>query len=103
MKLTLKDVKPFVIRTLQAGICPMLWSSPGCGKSSLYKQIANEYNLELIDIRLTSIDPTDLNGFGTIQNGIAKYIPFDTFPLESTPLPKGKDGWLIVLNIRPSM
>lgn len=95
---SLRQAKPFIIKSLLAGLCPMISGSPGLGKSAMIHQIAEEYNLYLIDIRLSTVDPSELNGFGTVVNGIAKYIPFDIFPLESTPLPKGKDGFIIFLD-----
>lgn len=39
-----------------------LWGAPGIGKSSIVKQIANDKNLDFIDLRLALMDPTDLKG-----------------------------------------
>lgn len=39
-----------------------LWGPPGIGKSSLVRQIAAELGMEVIDIRLTQMEPTDLRG-----------------------------------------
>lgn len=39
-----------------------LWGPPGIGKSSLVRQVANELGMEVIDIRLTQMEPTDLRG-----------------------------------------
>lgn len=39
-----------------------LWGAPGIGKSSIVKQIAQENNLDFIDLRLALMDPTDLKG-----------------------------------------
>ncbi|HHH19167.1 MAG TPA: MoxR family ATPase [Campylobacterales bacterium] len=39
-----------------------VWGSPGIGKSSIVKQIANEQNLAFVDLRLSLLDPTDLKG-----------------------------------------
>lgn len=46
---------------IRAGLVPMLRGSPGMGKSSIVHQIAKEYNLKVIDLRLSQCDPTDLN------------------------------------------
>lgn len=40
----------------------MIWGSMGIGKSSVVKQIANEMGYEVIDERLSQIDPSDLRG-----------------------------------------
>lgn len=61
MAVTLTQAKPIVETLLNSGIVPFLKGSPAIGKSSLAKQIAKEYNLELIDLRLAECDPTDLN------------------------------------------
>lgn len=97
-----------VERMIKAKIVPLIQSSPGVGKSSIVHQIAEKYNLKLIDLRLASSDPTDLSGlphFYTDAAGRnkAEYATFDTFPLEGDPLPKdknGKDmnGWLLFLD-----
>jgi len=42
-------------------LVPMVCGSPGTGKSAIMHQIADKYQLKLIDIRLSQCDPTDLN------------------------------------------
>ena len=39
-----------------------IWGAPGIGKSSIVKKIANDKDLEFIDLRLSLLDPTDLKG-----------------------------------------
>ena len=46
---------------LKAKLVPLLTGSPGIGKSQIYQSIADQYNLKLIDIRLSQADVTDLN------------------------------------------
>ena len=92
---------PILIKdVLKAGLVAMLHSSPGMAKSAIAQQIANDYNLFLIDCRLSDADPTDLNGFPTIDKQTMKagYIPFDTFPLEGDEIPKGYSGWLLLFD-----
>ena len=107
MSLTHPRMKPSkakasAIRCIMAGLVPFIQSSPGMGKSSLAKEIADEGNLELIDIRLSQCAPEDLQGLPmkTTVNGreVSTFLPFDMFPIESTPLPKGKAGWLILFD-----
>ncbi len=40
----------------------MLWGPPGVGKSQLVSQIAAEYGVHVIDIRLSQMEPSDLRG-----------------------------------------
>ncbi|MEM2175573.1 MAG: MoxR family ATPase [Candidatus Micrarchaeia archaeon] len=39
-----------------------IWGPPGVGKSSIVKEVAKEYGLEVIDLRLAQIEPADLRG-----------------------------------------
>lgn len=88
-----------ILDCLWAGLVPFVQSSPGVGKSSLMRSICEELNLEMIDVRLSTAEPTDLTGLPNFVNGKARYAPFEEiFPLEGTPLPPGKDGWMIFLD-----
>lgn len=89
-----------IIRTIKVKLVPMLSGSPGIGKSDLIRQIADKFNLQVIDLRLAQCDPTDLLGFPHIcqETKKASYMPMNTFPVEGDALPKGKDGWLLFLD-----
>lgn len=50
-----------LVKTLEANLVPFITSSPGMGKSALVKQLAASFNMELIDIRLSMLEPSDLN------------------------------------------
>ena len=54
-----------------------LWGPPGVGKSDLVKQLANEKQIELVDIRLPLLDPIDLRGLPTVdeENGLQDGFP----------------------------
>ncbi|MCA1800275.1 MAG: AAA family ATPase, partial [Actinobacteria bacterium] len=79
---------------------PYISGPPGIGKSDLVFQIGKDFNLEVLDVRLSQMLPEDLTGLPSLDENImkAKYNPFDTFPMEGDPLPKGKDGWIIFLD-----
>ena len=40
----------------------MLWGPPGVGKSQIIRSIADQHGVELIDVRLSQMEPTDLRG-----------------------------------------
>jgi len=86
---TAKQAMTLVKDVLKARLVPMIHSAPGMGKSAIMKQIAESLNLKVIDVRLSTYDPVDLNGFPVKREDgkKASYIPMDTFPLESDPLP----------------
>ena len=50
-----------IIIDFQAGLVPMLHGSPGIGKSDIMRSIAKQNNMLLLDMRLSQMDPTDLN------------------------------------------
>lgn len=86
-------------RNVEAFMVPMVYGIPGCGKSALYKKLADHYNLQLIDVRLSNHESVDLTGYPVYENGVAKFVPFlELFPTEDTPIPEGYDGWLILLD-----
>lgn len=99
LTVTAKQAQEHITTNIRAGLVTMLHGDPGIGKSDLIKAIAAQFKLKVIDFRASQMDPTDVNGFGTIvRNGdeaIAKYIPFDVFPLEDTPIPEGYNGFLL--------
>ena len=39
-----------------------MWGPPGIGKSDIVKQIADEFNRPVIDVRLSLWEPTDIKG-----------------------------------------
>jgi len=47
---------------LQQKLSVFIWGAPGIGKSSIVKAIAKEQNIQIIDLRLALMDPTDLKG-----------------------------------------
>lgn len=99
----IKQLGQHLKQVLNANLVPLITSSPGLGKSSLAKQLAKEANLKLIDERLAQCDPVDLKGFPRLEGDQATYVPMDTFPIASTPLPKDKNGnnmggWLLFLD-----
>jgi hypothetical protein len=102
-KMTPKQTRKSIVECMEVGLVPFVTSSPGLGKSSIVKQIAKDFNLELIDLRLSQCAPEDLQGLPMKEidgQGVprSKFIPFDTFPLARDPLPDGKEGWVLFLD-----
>lgn len=100
---TPRQTRVFITDCIKAGLVPFVRSSPGMGKSQIMRSIANEYRLQLIDHRLSTSAPEDLSGlpeFYTDAHGVrrARFVPFEMFPVVGTPVPKGKDGWMLFLD-----
>lgn len=51
----------------------MLHGSPGLGKSSIIREIAEEFGFGLIDLRLSAIDPSAVLGLPYVNNGELKF------------------------------
>lgn len=98
MQVTINQAMSMLITYIRAGLVPMLYGSPGMGKSTIIHQIAKDFNLLVIDLRLSQCDPTDLNGFPKLNGERGTYATMDTFPLESDPIPEGYSGWMLFLD-----
>jgi MoxR-like ATPase len=62
----------------------MIWGPPGIGKSSIVAQIAQAANLQMIDLRLSQLAPTDLRGLPVAdkERQIARWYPPEFLPRE---------------------
>jgi hypothetical protein len=58
----------------------MMWGAPGIGKSSVVQKVADENQMEVIDVRLSQLAPTDLRGLPYVQDGIARFAPPNFLP-----------------------
>ena len=52
-----------------------IWGPPGVGKSSVVRSVAAEMGLDIIDIRASLLDPTDLRGIPAVHDGKAIWCP----------------------------
>lgn len=94
-----RQTREYIKDILYAGLVPFVRSSPGMGKSEIHRSIADELEVAMIDHRLSTSDPTDLSGLPQFVDGKARFAPFDElFPLQSSPIPKGKQGWMLFLD-----
>ena len=51
----------------------MLWGPPGVGKSEMVAQVAKSNSVEVIDIRLSQMEPSDLRGIPFRNNGSVEW------------------------------
>lgn len=60
----------------------MIWGPPGIGKSSMVAQAAGAHDLEMVDLRLSQLAPTDLRGLPVADNGVSRWYPPEFLPRE---------------------
>lgn len=96
--LTPKKLKSRIIRCLEKQRVPFVKGPPGVGKSAMMRDIAKEFGLKLIDVRMSQCTPEDLMGLPMRDGNRARFIPFNMFPVEGDPVPEGKNGWLLFLD-----
>lgn len=86
----------------QLSMSTMIWGAPGIGKSSIVAQVAQENELDFIDLRLSQLAPTDLRGLPVPVAGVDKKQGTSTwYPPDF--LPKDGKGILFLdeLNMAP--
>jgi|21_taG_2_1085346.scaffolds.fasta_scaffold09651_4 hypothetical protein len=99
------ELKVALIADFKAGLTPMVASSPGMGKSDIIRSIAKQFNLKIIDFRVSQCEPVDMQGYpGTINdpnvNNLMRmtfHVP-EYFPIETDKVPNGYEGWLLFLD-----
>lgn len=98
--LTPSETYEFISHALMIREIPYIAGPPGIGKSDVVAQIAKDFGLKLLDIRLSQMLPEDLTGIPSLNatTGKADYNPFSTFPMEGDPVPAGYNGWMIFLD-----
>jgi len=100
LKLTPSETFEFVTTALLCGQVPYVAGPPAIGKSQVVYQVADAANAKVIDLRLSQILSEDMTGLPERdeKTGKAKYLPFETFPLEGDKIPDGYSGWLLFLD-----
>jgi hypothetical protein len=58
----------------------MIEGPPGIGKSSVVYQVADRLGLDVIDLRLGQIPPSDIRGLPMVEDGISKYARPEWLP-----------------------
>jgi hypothetical protein len=71
----------------------MLWGTRGVGKSSVVRQVAEHFDVPLVDLRLTTIEPVDIRGAIYADDVLAKTV---WFPPEFLPSPEQPAGILFL-------
>ncbi|MGC8766415.1 MAG: AAA family ATPase [Brevinematia bacterium] len=71
-----KRIKKLVKTSLSANLPVLILGHPGCGKSTMAKELAQEFGLPLIDIRLAHEDPAELTGVRVPDKDTSKLVVY---------------------------
>lgn len=79
-------------------VTPFIWGKPGVGKSQSVKQLAKEYGIDFIDLRLSQLESADVRGIPVpdMAQGISKWLPPEFLPFEGIEKFKGTSGILLL-------
>lgn len=95
---TVSEASKYLNSIIRGGIKTslMMWGAPGIGKSSIVAKVANDNDMDIIDVRLSQLAPTDLRGLPYVDNGIACFAP-------PSFLPQSRKGILFLdeINLAP--
>jgi hypothetical protein len=69
-----KAAKKAIRKAIKVRRPAFLWGPPGIGKSDLVKQIGDELNREVIDVRLALWEPTDIKGIPYYNTDVGKMV-----------------------------
>lgn len=80
--MTPQELTPYLARLVeqQLQLSLMVWGPPGIGKSSIVADVAAEHELQLVDLRLSQLAPTDLRGLPVAENGLSRWFPPEFLP-----------------------
>lgn len=84
-------IKQSIAVCLELDIPAVLWGGVGVGKSSLIRQLAEELELPLFDVRLSDKEPSDLAGIPVpnLEAGSLTYLVSGLIPFVGVVLPDG--------------
>ncbi|MEH2386545.1 MAG: AAA family ATPase [Nostoc sp.] len=80
--MTPSDLKTYLDNLIRKNlqISTMIWGPPGIGKSSIVGQIAQQSDMDFVDVRLSQLAPSDLRGLPVAEDGISKWYPPEFLP-----------------------
>ncbi|QEG09254.1 ATPase [Stenotrophomonas phage Pokken] len=94
-----RELKTMLSICMESNLVPMIHGSPGIGKSAVTHGVSDDYQLQLIDHRLSTAAPEDQTGLPFRDGDRARFMPFaDLFPIAGDKIPTGKQGWLLFLD-----
>lgn len=78
--ITTSELYTYLDTLISADIPVFIHGSPGIGKSYIVAEVAKKHGLELVDVRLSQMDPVDLRGVPAIRDEQTVWMPPVFFP-----------------------
>lgn len=80
--MNINEARETLIKIISSGIKTpvMMHSSPGLGKSSIVKQICEQLDLQLVDLRISQLAPTDIRGIPQVTDNIMSFAIPSFYP-----------------------
>ena len=81
-KLSINGMSEYLSKLIDSNIQSslMIWGPPGIGKSAIVSMVAKEKKIDLIDLRISQLAPTDLRGLPVPEDNKAKWYPPEFLP-----------------------
>lgn len=102
---TPRQARRLIKHIVERGHVPNLEGSPGIGKTAVMSLVAEDLNLQLLDVSTTARTVEDFSGVLSYrEDGRAEMIPLaGLFPMDGLEtVPEGKNGWLVFLDELPN-
>ena len=78
------DLQHYLARIIESDVklSVMIWGAPGIGKSQTVSAVAKDHELDLVDLRLSQLAPTDLRGLPVAdrKEAISRWYPPEFLP-----------------------
>ncbi len=80
--MTPRQLETFLAAIIEAELraAVMIWGPPGVGKSSIVAEVARAAEMEIVDLRLSQLAPTDLRGLPVAEDGTSHWYPPEFLP-----------------------
>ena len=84
-------LKKAVTASIRADLAAFIWGPPGVGKSDMVREIGNDMDMNLIDLRLSQMDPVDIRGIPSVdrETKTTSWNPPDFLPTVERHGPNG--------------
>lgn len=84
VQVTHNELKDTIHTCYTASLPLFVWGAIGIGKSQMVKAVTEELGIQLIDVRISQLDPSDLRGLPKYDGETTKWLPPNWLPQDKT-------------------